>query len=368
MSFLTNKTILIVSPERWDGLFVSKHHYAIHLAERGNHVIFLNPPSKGLSISDTNIPNLVVFEYDGFARGMSYFPKAIRRFITNRVFSKIQSMVGRSIDIIWSFDNSVFYQFDALAKSVLKISHIVDLNMNFQMKKASRSADICFCTTDHIRRRFLSFRSNSVHKINHGFSPITTNETISLPGSQTTKVVYAGNLAMKYLDWQIIHDAVKENENVDFLFYGSNADVVEREINPLHEYKEEVIEFSNAYFPGRLPSSKLNAALSKADVLIIAYQEQHHEDQANPHKVMEYLHTGKPIVATYTQEYEDKNLLIMSDSNDQWPKLLKKVLSNLSGFTTEEMKAKRREYALSNTYDNHIDAIEILLKDVLDNR
>ena len=37
---LKDKSILIVSPEPWAHLFVSKHHYAVHLAQRGNKVFF----------------------------------------------------------------------------------------------------------------------------------------------------------------------------------------------------------------------------------------------------------------------------------------------------------------------------------------
>ena len=39
---LKNKTILIISPERWGTNFVSKHHYALELA-KNNNVYFLNP-------------------------------------------------------------------------------------------------------------------------------------------------------------------------------------------------------------------------------------------------------------------------------------------------------------------------------------
>ncbi len=39
------KTILLISPESWGKSFVSKHHYAVELAKKGNIVYFLNPPS-----------------------------------------------------------------------------------------------------------------------------------------------------------------------------------------------------------------------------------------------------------------------------------------------------------------------------------
>ena len=48
MDSLRNKTILIISPQAWGKMFLSKHHYAIELAKRGNAVYFLNPPGENI--------------------------------------------------------------------------------------------------------------------------------------------------------------------------------------------------------------------------------------------------------------------------------------------------------------------------------
>ena len=46
---LRNKTILIISPQPWDHIAISKHHYANELAARNNTVYFLEPPNPELS-------------------------------------------------------------------------------------------------------------------------------------------------------------------------------------------------------------------------------------------------------------------------------------------------------------------------------
>ena len=43
---LRNKTILIISPQQWDGLMLSKQNYAEELTKLGNKVYFLPPPLK----------------------------------------------------------------------------------------------------------------------------------------------------------------------------------------------------------------------------------------------------------------------------------------------------------------------------------
>ena len=132
---LSGKTILLVSPEPWDHLFVSKHHYAIHLAQKGNKVYFLNPPGKKTSLIKSEQEGLNVISYKGFPRGMRYFPSFLSKWINRRAFNRLESIAGVDFDIIWSFDNSVFYQMDALPENVFRISHIVDINMDFKQNE-----------------------------------------------------------------------------------------------------------------------------------------------------------------------------------------------------------------------------------------
>jgi len=49
MKTITHKTILLISPQSWGNMFVSKHHYALELARAGNTVYFLNPPEEKIT-------------------------------------------------------------------------------------------------------------------------------------------------------------------------------------------------------------------------------------------------------------------------------------------------------------------------------
>jgi len=44
MKFLRNKKVLVLSPQSWGKMRISKHHYALKLAALGNEVCFVNPP------------------------------------------------------------------------------------------------------------------------------------------------------------------------------------------------------------------------------------------------------------------------------------------------------------------------------------
>ena len=50
---LENLNILIISPQKWGKMKLSKHHYATTLAEN-NNVYYLNPPSNKNNKKNTN--------------------------------------------------------------------------------------------------------------------------------------------------------------------------------------------------------------------------------------------------------------------------------------------------------------------------
>lgn len=362
---LENKNILLISPEPWDHVFVSKHHYAVHLTRRGNRVCFLNPPSDCLKVTKTFIPNLSVVDYKGFVSGLRFLPRLLRKQIVTNVFHDIQKQVGLEFDVVWSFDNSVFYDLNVLPGAPKTICHIVDLNQDFQTARAARSASVCFCTTDLIRKRLLQYNSR-VFKINHGFNDVGTSLNKRLAGNSNVKALYAGNLAMAYIDWVILANVIENHPDVDFVFLGPGADVLNQD-SKNNASKRMVMSRSNVYLVGRVNSEELIAYYASADILLIAYQEERHRDQANPHKMMEYLGSGKVVVATHTMEYADldeRQLIAMSRSNSDFAEKFKQVRHNLIQWNGEDKQRERKALAMTNTYARQIDRIEMCLSDV----
>jgi len=262
---------------------------------------------------------------------------------------------------VWSFDNSVFFDFSALSSNVLRICHIVDLNQDFQTKVSAGTADFCFCTTDLIKERLLGHNRNTF-KINHGYNLEGQRDTtMQLPGSGTTKAVYAGNLSMPYIDWKSLHDAVILNSETDFIFIGPDKEATS--LSAEGEFKAQLKGKSNVYFLGRVEANLLQAFYRSADVLLVSYLEKFHPEQANPHKLIEYLGSGKVVVTTYTSEYRQyADLMVMTDENEEFPQAVKKVISDLYFFNSESLAERRMTFALDNTYDKQIERIEKILK------
>ncbi len=351
---LQNKSILLISPEPWSHIFVSKHHYATHLAVRGNKVFFLNPPSRQrLRMKPTDYKNVFEINYAGFIKGLRFLPGIIQRKVILNKFNKLQELCKTTFNIVWSFDNSVFYDFDALPKNVLKISHIVDLNQDFETGKAASTADICFGTTRFITNRLKRYNPNT-HFVNHGFNRVFQTENIMLDGQNRLKIVYAGNLDIAYLDWGILEKLAVDHPNVDFIFAGKMA-------KENHLFQKE-----NVFYQGLLSSGQLADFYQKSDILLLCYKaDEFHEQLANPHKMMEYLASGKMVVATKTEGYRqlaEDGVIAMSDENHGFLRLFQEVLDNLDHWNSQWLKERRIAFAKENTYDKQIDRIEYLIR------
>jgi len=319
---------------------------------RGNRVYFLGPPGKKYSIDETKFKNVWKLDYPGFLKGLRFFPDFFIKHIIKRVFSNIESLVEVKIDVIWSFDNSVFFDFDAIPKNVLKISHIVDMSQDFQMEKAAKTADISFAVTKNILNKILRFQKN-VFFINHGYdNQEFENKEIYIRGSGQVKVMYGGNLNIPSFDWELFMDLIEANENVDFHLIGPE---------PAQSIIEKFSNYNNVFLEGKKDSIELKSWYKIADILIVIYKEEHCIELTNTHKMMGYLGSGKMIVATNTLEYKnlaDSGLIAMSDTNDKYVDIFKDIAENIDYWNSDMKRKKRKSYALNNTYEKQIQKIE----------
>ena len=350
------KQILIISPEPWDGHFVSKHHYAVTLASRGNKVYFLDPPDPSLAevqIKETKYDNLWSVSAPQVAKGLRFYPKVFRNFTERRWLEKFEDQIGQKFTTVWLFENSRFYDM-GFAGNRLKIYHQVDLNQNFHVKEAASSADICFCTSDYILDEIRPY-SSKAYKIHHGVNLFPEVDALSVEQKNNflhTKInaTYIGNLNMQYLDVALLAELVESFPNVQFQFVGGyQADT------SLYKLCHKA---NNVLWWGKVDSELIPAILSSSDVVLVCYQEKYYVDQSSPHKIMEYLASGKVIAATYTDEYKDKqNLLEMVNSSKDYLKLFKKVVEDLEGYNSEEKQQARIAFAKDHSYEKQLEKI-----------
>ena len=169
----------MISPQAWGNMLISKHHYALELARRGNQVYFLNPPDndhwnlkgadKRIKICVSNVdPNLFLVDQ------VLYFPYLLKfhaRNIYNLLIKKqirnILEVIGKPVDIIWSFELGNLFPLSYFKEDIFKVFHPVDEPGDEQAIKAAEGADIIFSVTQEILDKYKKYNVRRCF-INHG--------------------------------------------------------------------------------------------------------------------------------------------------------------------------------------------------------
>ena len=350
-------SILLISPEPWSAHAVSKHHYARLLAACGHRVLFLEPPDPNLTHLELHAnedhPGLLIVRGPRVAPGLRFLPGPLRERLECRWLRHLENRLGERIEVVWLFENSRFFDL-RFAGDRLRIYHQVDLNQAFHPAQAARTADLCFCTTDLIAE-LLRAHSPRVYVIHHGLQqpnrpvPLTAEQRqhFQRPGPH---LVYAGNLVMGYLDVELLAAVARDHRDATLhLVGGAPVDA------PL---RMALADYSHVVWWGHQHSAALPSILEQADILLVTYQEQHWKDQASPHKFMEYLASGKVIVATFTHQYrQQRHLLAMADLGDDYLDLLREVRAALPLWNAPDRQHERRVFALDHTYERQLEHI-----------
>ncbi|MEP5362778.1 MAG: hypothetical protein ABJQ37_03000 [Reichenbachiella sp.] len=347
---LEGKNILLISPEHWSDMKVSKHHYAEHLAQK-NQVWFLNPPSQNFLVTRKS-DQLNIIDYRPKFKGLQYLPNWLSAILIRTELTHIQSQIGYSFDIIWNFDPSRFFNLSKI--DAFRICHIVDWNQKYQRQTLAKTADICFSTSSYLQEELGKFNRHS-YFINHGYAERKIVE-IDLPDQKDKrlKAGYVGNLNIKYLDWLLIHEVVTQHSEVLFYFIGPyNLESGDPQM-------KEVLLLENSRFLGKVDAGLVPSYLVKMDLLFLAYKADEFPKQlANPHKMLEYLGSGKTIVCTFTNEYKTfPNLITMSEKNNNFSQIFTRCMVEFSNLNHKNNSSERLNLAYNNTYDQQLKNIE----------
>jgi len=377
MPLLENSTVLLISPQPWNHIHLSKHHYAIELSHRGNAVFFLDPPVAALA---GGMDVARVSEHPGISV-VRYQPRVplVLRFHARRMFDllmlleigRILTAIGQPLDVLWSFEFNLFSDLRAF-RAPLTLFHPVDPLSSPRHVSVATSADAVLSVSSLILSNFRNLDTPSFF-INHGLSESfaeVARSPVRAAGSAdgVVRVGYAGNLTRPPVNRDVIRQMVSDNPLVEFNFWGPFDALLE----PATAVSSEVSAFigflasrPNARLHGPVSAAVLAVELQQMDCMVLSYTiDRHESDRSNSHKILEYLSTGKVVVSSLISTYSDhRQLLRMPDNGDDalLPALLRDTLDRLDEFNAPDLQNARRQFALDNTYTRQLDRIDALV-------
>ena len=380
--FLRNKTILVLSPQSWGKMLISKHHYALELAKRGNRVYYLNPPendhwSLKEGKSRITISSLPENENLFLVQQQLYFPyllkfhsRPVYNFLVKKQIRDIIRVINQPLDIVWSFDLGNLFPLRFFDDKFIRVFHPVDEPRDRHEILSGVGADILFSVTSEIIGKF-AFSGVTSHFINHGLpDEFLTEEPRRSNKNKQLQTGMSGNLVRPDLDRKTLLQIIRENPDIVFNFYGSytagHSNIGAADDKETNAFIQTLQELKNVRLHGVLGTEDLARELNRMDVLLICYDIKLDQSKGtNYHKVMEYLSTGKVIISNNITTYQAyPNLVCMVPSrsdNMGLPGLFKETINQIDQYNSEELMQERRAFAHNNTYRKQLDRISELI-------
>ncbi len=382
---LKNKTIVIVSPQAWGQMFISKHHYAIALAKMGNRVYFLNPPETGgnkkpgqvqISTSCTHHNLFIIDHRLSFPFVFKFHALWLFHWLMRFHVKKILQQLNRQVDIVWSFDQGHLYPFKFFGKKPFKIFQPVDEPPNAEAIRAAEGSQVIFSVTTEILEKYSGF-AQPRHLINHGIGDDFLSVPVSGPADKKNiHVGISGNLLREDVDRPTLLKIIAENHAVVFEYWGpfstANNNIGGSATEETKAFLEELKNLG-LLMHGPINQVQLALALQRMDAFLICYDVERDQSRGtNYHKIMEYLSTGKVIIANNVSAYQDKPELLQMvrsrNNNHGLLRLFKEVMQNLRFHNNPGLQEKRKAYARMNTYANQVGRIEKIIGSMAENR
>ena len=363
-----NKVIWIFSQQNWEGLKLSKHHYADALSEIGAKVFYFNPPlDTGWSFS---LPKVSLEQKNKLTvvSQKLYFPSNLK-FHYRRIYNflvKLQLLLLNkkipSPDIIWSFDLSNNFPIKNFKKSY-KIFHPVDEPLTLEAITAAKGANVLFSVANEILDKY----PNKVPKflINHGLHRSFVNVSAEHYNDGVIRIGMSGNWLRKDIERPILKTIIENHPRIIFECWGS--------IDLKFEVDKDTIEFveflktcQNVILHGLVDTESLAKAYQKMDAFLICYDVNKDQSSGtNYHKVIEFLSTGKVVISNNISFYNDKRnlieMVIDRKSDEELQSLFNTVINEIENFNTIQKMDIRKKFAIENTYDNLINKIQNLI-------
>lgn len=359
--------ILMLSPQPWTGLQVSKHHYARELAALGHDVIFANPPSGDgpIRLTPSDTPNITLLDHPRMPLARAKY-RAKRLFIAAARFRAraIKKAVG-SIDLLWDFDNARQFADHRPFRAPASMLHVVDrLDPGDAMH---RHADLILGVDASIVGD-IAPEGRPSHVVGHGLSPLFAEAArlrLAAPrvraGDAPVVVGFIGNLAQPAMDRERVAALVAAHPDCRFRFIGPVAG----ETPEIRAWVDDLTGRPNVEMAGLLNGDALIAATGDVDIWLLPYDVARDRNRGvNSHKLLEYFALGGEVVSSAIAAQAGAPGIFMAapDAPDELAAQLGAAIAAVRAGRDTGWRA-RAELALANSYRANLEHIAAHLKD-----
>ena len=358
---------LIVSPQDWCDMWVSKHWIAHELSKRAP-VLFAAPPRRvgllGVPRLETVRPGLTAFQpvvrFRGQARLFGHRPYMVQ-------LRRAMARLGISDPVVLNFDPRQWYfSLPELGRGV-KLYYCVDpVDPSLEPAEAER-LERRLCGLSHgvvaiselYARRLAGLQAGArVDVLGHGFDAEAAGKASGTPVPADLRGIprpiagYMGSVSEHYVDVDLLEAAARRLPRVSFVLVGPAKD------NPVSSSLGEsglarLRALPNVHLLGAKPHAEVPAYIARFDAGLILHRLNGEPrkllGQRTPYKLLQYLGQGKPVVSVTLEELkplEEKGLVRLASEPEAFCKAIEEALDEKEGAA-----AARLAYARDFSYE-----------------
>jgi hypothetical protein len=324
--------VLIISPQHWGTMRVTKHHYAIELANSGHEVFFLEPTEANwkwkksrFEVSDCDAEGVRLIKQNiNVPYNLKFHTKSVFDWFIKRHIQKLETDLG-PFDLIWSFDLTNAMPLRYFGNESKKIFFAADWPLNDDAVKASASADLLVSVAQEILDQYPDNCDTKNLLIDHGVADCFIEEGNKpfIKSDDKIRIGMSGNFLRPDIDRPVLLEIINAHPDILFEFFGSfdttNSNLGGSADHDTVKFIHKIMDSPNVVLHGMVSSEVLSKELRRMDAFLICYDVIKDQSKGtNYHKVMEYLAYGRPIVSNYISRYSlDKENFIMPSSRKE---------------------------------------------------
>ena len=163
-------------------------------------------------------------------------------------------------------------------------------------------------------------------------------------------------MSIRYLDLEALLRAANAHPEITLYLIGPRTGNLGNTSPEREAPWERLISLPNVQWVGGVPSGSIPEWLAAMDLLLVAYDSGRFTvETAHPHKVMEYLQSGRPVLATFMRDMQAFNdQLIMLPCGVPVDAGIGDVLSRLPELLEPDRVQARRDSVRNLTYPAHV--------------
>ncbi|MCP4171691.1 MAG: glycosyltransferase family 4 protein [Fuerstiella sp.] len=366
--FFRGKRVLVISPQPWDSIHLSKHHYAKEIAQYADKLFFLEPPrpqNKNISVNQLaeNENITIVSCSEATPRWVRFKARWLYRYWIKYYVGQLTAVIGE-VDVVWCFDTNL-YPDPRRFGGTTTLYHVVDPVPYQRQIAVGAQTDAVVCISPRILKRFDGILTE--HRklvVNHGLSDVFLEsnaqftEQTQESANGIVRFGYCGNLTRAQIDHESLRLIIDRHPDVEFHFWGPY------EGSDAGSSPERFVRYlqskDNVLLHGRVSTAELAVAIQDMSGFLLAYRADNLEtDNSNSHKILEYLSTGKVIVSKSIEYYHGSPLFetAADESVEAFVTTFTDVLRRIDHCNRPELSAMRRDFAASQTYAGQLGRI-----------